>query len=59
MQGEYGIEKTYCGVIVKLGAQGIELIAQLELNPKEQELFKKSAQSVGELVQKLKAENFC
>ncbi|HEU0004211.1 MAG TPA: malate dehydrogenase [Ktedonobacteraceae bacterium] len=51
LQGEYGINGLFVGVPVKLGAQGIEQIVEVELSENERALLKKSADAVKELVQ--------
>src|SRR5207248_2408407 len=50
LQGEYGIDGLFVGVPVKLGAQGLEQIVEIELTQDEQSLLKKSAHAVKELV---------
>lgn len=50
LEGEYGIDGLYMGVPVKLGADGIEEIVQLELGDDEQEALRKSADAVREVV---------
>jgi len=50
LQGEYGIDGLFVGVPVKLGAQGLEQIIEIELTQDEQSLLQKSAQAVKELV---------
>lgn len=50
LQGEYGIQGLFVGVPVKLGAQGLEQIIEIELTQDEQSLLQKSAQAVKELV---------
>lgn len=50
LQGEYGLSDIYLGVPVKLGANGIEQIIELELNHEEQELLHNSANSVKEVM---------
>jgi malate dehydrogenase len=50
LQGEYGINGLFVGVPVKLGAQGIEQIVEVELTENERALLKKSADAVKELV---------
>ena len=50
LQGEYGIDGLFVGVPVKLGAQGLEQIIEIELTQDEQSLLQKSAHSVKELV---------
>jgi malate dehydrogenase len=50
LEGEYGIQDLYMGVPVKLGANGIEQIVELELSEDEQRLLKESADAVREVV---------
>jgi malate dehydrogenase len=50
LQGEYGIHGLFVGVPVKLGAQGLEQIIEIELTQDEQSQLQKSAQAVKELV---------
>jgi malate dehydrogenase len=51
LQGEYGINGLFVGVPVKLGANGMEEIVQVELSEEEQALLQKSASAVKELVE--------
>src|SRR5438132_1617535 len=48
--GEYGIHGLFVGVPVKLGAQGLAQIIEIELTQNEQSLLQNSAQAVKELV---------
>src|SRR6266516_3663910 len=50
LQGEYGIDGLFVGVPVKLGAQGLEQVIEIELTQEEQSLLQKSAHAVKELV---------
>jgi malate dehydrogenase len=50
LQGEYGINDTFVGVPVKLGAGGVEQILQLNLTDAESAALKQSAASVQDLV---------
>lgn len=50
-QGEYGVNGLYVGVPVIIGAQGVEKIIELQLNPEERQMFQHSVQAVEELVQ--------
>jgi len=50
LEGEYGIRGLYVGVLVKLGAKGIEQILQIKLTAEEQAALNKSADAVKELV---------
>ena len=51
LQGEYGIRDLFCGVIAKIGAQGLEGIPILQLDASEKAQFERSAASVKELVE--------
>jgi malate dehydrogenase len=51
LQGEYGINGLFVGVPVKLGAQGVEQIVEVELSESERVLLKKSADAVKELIE--------
>jgi len=50
LEGEYGIQKLFVGVPVKLGAQGIEKIFEARLTEDELAALHKSAAAVKELV---------
>ena len=54
LEGEYGINKLFIGVPVKLGEQGVEEIIEIKLTAQEQEALQKSAQAVQGLVDDLK-----
>lgn len=54
LEGEYGINKLFIGVPVKLGKQGVEEIIQIQLTAEENEALQKSAQAVKGLVDDLK-----
>jgi malate dehydrogenase len=49
LQGEYGINGYYTGVLCKLGAAGLEQIVELRLTEEEQAALLKSAATVKEL----------
>lgn len=51
VNGEYGQKDVYMGVPVKLGAQGIEEIIELNLNKDEQALLDDSAKSIKSVMQ--------
>ncbi|MFQ5860609.1 MAG: malate dehydrogenase [Dehalococcoidia bacterium] len=51
LEGEYGIRGLYVGVPVKLGAQGVEEIIEVELSTEEREALEQSAAAVRELVE--------
>jgi len=53
LEGEYGIDKLFMGVPVKLGSRGIEEIVQVTLTEKEHDALHKSAAAVRELVDTL------
>jgi malate dehydrogenase len=53
--GEFGIEQLFVGVPVKLGAEGIEQIVEIELSDDEHEQLKASAGAVQELVDAMKS----
>jgi malate dehydrogenase len=50
LDGEYGMDKIYLGVPVKLGRNGIEEIIELKLNDDETKLLKDSAEAVREVM---------
>jgi malate dehydrogenase len=54
LDGEYGINKLFVGVPVKLGAKGIEKIYEIKLTADEKAALDKSAAAVEELVTVLK-----
>jgi malate dehydrogenase len=49
-QGEYGIDGLFVGVPVRLGAEGVEEIVEIELNDREKQELHESGGSVRELV---------
>jgi malate dehydrogenase len=51
LEGEYGIDNTFVGVLVKLGSFGVEEIIELELTDTELAGLKNSANAVSELVE--------
>ncbi len=54
LEGEYGINNLFIGVPVKLGANGIEEIIQIDLTDEEKSALQKSAAAVADLVEALK-----
>src|SRR5437763_3993184 len=52
-QGEFGIDGLFVGVPVRLGADGIEKIVEIELDDAEKDQLGKSASAVQELVEAL------
>jgi malate dehydrogenase len=55
LEGEYGINGLFVGVLAKLGTTGVEQVVELTLNSTEKELLNKSADSVKELIKVLEA----
>ena len=53
LNGEFGLKDIYLGVPVKLGAQGVEKILEIQLNKEEMELLNSSANSVKNVMQVL------
>ena len=54
LKGEYGVQDLFCGVLVKLGAKGLEQVPILEMNAEEKDMFGKSAAAVKSLVDDMK-----
>ena len=54
LNGQYGVKGLYVGVPVKLGRGGVEQVIEIKLTAEEQVAFKRSADAVRELVEKLK-----
>jgi malate dehydrogenase len=50
LEGEYGLDKIYVGVPVKLGKNGIEQIIEVKLNDEEKALLDASAVAVKEVM---------
>ena len=50
LEGEYGISGVYVGVLIQLGAGGVESIVELDLTADESALLNQSADAVRELV---------
>ena len=50
LQGQYGINDLYVGVPVKLGANGVEEVVELNLNDDELIALRNSADAVQELI---------
>jgi malate dehydrogenase len=53
LQGEYGIDGLFVGVPVVLGAEGMEKVVEITLEPDERAALDHSAAAVRELVEKL------
>jgi len=50
LEGEYGIEGLYIGVPVKLGAEGIEQVIELDLSDEERSALEESTAAVRDVV---------
>jgi len=57
LNGEYGVDNLYVGVPVVIGANGVERIVEVKLDPTERQMFDKSVASVRGLVEACKAIN--
>lgn len=51
LQGEYGYQGLFVGVLAKLGTNGVEQVVELELNETEKANLKKSADAVKGLIE--------
>ena len=54
LSGEYGVKGLYVGVPVVIGANGVEKIVEIDLNPAERQMFLKSVESVKGLIEACK-----
>ena len=52
-QGEYGVDGLFVGVPVRLGAEGVEEIVEIDLSDDERAALQRTAESVRELVKKM------
>lgn len=50
LDGQYGQEGIYFGVPVKLGASGVEEIIELKLNQEQNEILRKSSESIRKII---------
>ncbi len=57
LEGEYGVRGLFLGVPVVIGAQGVERVIELELEPAEKEAFAKSTASVQKTVDEVNGLN--
>ena len=57
LSGEYGVNDLYVGVPVVIGANGVEKIVEVTLDPIEKQMFEKSVASVQSLVDACKIIN--
>jgi malate dehydrogenase len=55
LEGEYGVDGLFVGVPVVLGASGMERVIEIRLSDEEAKAFRRSADAVRELVEKLPA----
>lgn len=46
LTGEYGVDRVFAGVPVKLGAKGVEQVVEVKLNAEEKAAFMKSVEAV-------------
>jgi malate dehydrogenase len=51
LSGQYGVKDLYVGVPVVLGANGVERIVEISLDPAEKAMFDKSCGAVRELIE--------
>jgi malate dehydrogenase len=56
LEGEYGVNGLFVGVLVKLGSTGIEKIYEIKLSAEETAMLHKSAAAVKELVDVIEAQ---
>ena len=54
LEGEYGINGIYFGVPIKLGANGVEEIIEIDLTEEEKQAIKKSEAAVRNVIDLLK-----
>ncbi|HUI20322.1 MAG TPA: malate dehydrogenase [Methylocella sp.] len=57
LNGEYGVKDLYVGVPVVIGANGVEKVVEIALDPTEKQMFEKSVASVRSLVEACKTIN--
>jgi malate dehydrogenase len=57
LNGEYGVKNLYVGVPVVIGANGVEKVVEIALEPDERRMFDKSVASVQTLVEACKTIN--
>jgi malate dehydrogenase len=53
LNGEYGINGTFCGTMIKIGAGGAEQVYEVPVSPEEKEKIVAAAKSTAELVASL------
>jgi malate dehydrogenase len=57
LNGEYGLKEIYVGVPVVIGANGVEKVVEIALDPEEKKMFEKSVHSVQSLIDACKIIN--
>ncbi|HEY5225641.1 MAG TPA: malate dehydrogenase [Methylovirgula sp.] len=57
LNGQYGVDNLYVGVPVVIGANGVEKVVEIALEPEERRMFDKSVASVRTLVEACKTIN--
>lgn len=57
LQGEYGVNGLFVGVLCQLGGKGMEKVIELKLNDEEKKMLDHSINAVKELVEALKKVN--
>lgn len=58
LQGEYGVQNLFLGVLCQLGGKGLEKVVELKLNSKEQSQLNNSVSAVKKLVNTLKSMSY-
>jgi malate dehydrogenase len=51
LEGEYGYKDLYMGVPIRIGAEGVEKVIEIELSADEKQMLDKSAAAVRELIE--------
>ena len=51
LEGEYGYKDIYMGVPIRIGAEGVEKVIEIELSADEKQMLDKSAAAVKELIE--------
>jgi malate dehydrogenase len=55
LEGQYGVNGLYVGVPVIIGANGVERVMEIDLDPTERAMFEKSVASVRALIEAAKS----
>ncbi|MEK7528692.1 MAG: malate dehydrogenase [Patescibacteria group bacterium] len=53
LEGEYGVDGLFIGVLAELGIAGVERVIEIDLTPEERTLFEKTVAHVKELMQQI------